>query len=53
MAWDCTEPSKEESVKSNQAGEDAQIQINLSEEYTYNNVEGFELFLLRFEETIN
>ena len=53
MAWDCTEPSKEESVKSNQAGEDAQIQINLSEEYTYRDVEVFELFSLGVKEKIN
>ena len=41
MKRDCNEPSKEELGKPVQAGEDSQIPLNLSEEYTYRNVEGF------------
>ena len=43
MAWDFPEPSNEEGGKSGQAEEDSQIHINLSYEYTYSSVEGFEL----------
>ena len=41
MAQYCTEPRKEEGGKYNQAGENSQIQLNLSEEDTYRYVEGF------------
>ena len=44
MDWDCPEPRKEEGGNSGQAREDAHIKINLEEEYTYSNVEGFKLF---------
>ena len=53
MAWEYPQPRKEEGEKSNQAGEDAHIQINLAEEDTYRDVEVFELFLLVVEERIN
>ena len=53
MKRDCNEPSKEELGKPVQAGEDSQMPLNLSEEYTYRNVEGFQLFSLVFEEIIN
>ena len=49
MARNCLEPRKEEGVKSGQAGEDAYIQINLSEEDTYSDMESFELFWLGSE----
>ena len=43
MARDCPQPSKEEGGKSGQAWEDAHIQLNLSEEDIYSNVEIFGL----------
>ena len=52
MAEDCPKSRKEEVKKYGQAGEDAQIQLNLAEEDTYSNVEGFDWFLLGFKETI-
>ena len=53
MVRDCPEPSKEEGMHSVQAGEDDQIQLNLSYKDTNSNVEGFDLFYLVVEETIN
>ena len=53
MAWDYPEPRKEEDGKSGQVGEYAHIQIKLSEEDTYSDVEVFELFLLGVKEKIN
>ena len=53
MAQYCTVPRKEEGIKYRQEEEDAQIHINLAEEDTYSNVEGFEMFSLGVEETIN
>ena len=53
MAWDYPEPRKEEDRKSGQAGKDAHIHINLVDKYTYSDVEGFEMFSLGVNETIN
>ena len=53
MVQDCTEPRQYERGKYVQAVEDAHIQINISEEDTYSDVEGFEMFSLGFEETIS
>ena len=53
MYRDCPEPRKEEDGSPNQAGEYARIQLNLAKEDAYKNLEGFELFLLGVEETIN
>ena len=52
MARDCPEPRKEEGGKSVQAGEYYQIQLNLSEEDTYINMDGFDLLYIGFEEII-
>ena len=41
MAQGCPETIKVEGVKSRKAGEDSQIQLNLSEEDTYIDVESF------------
>ena len=53
MSQYCPEPRKEEVGNYGQVGEDAQIQINLAEEDTYNNVEVFELLFLGVEENNN
>ena len=53
MAQYCTEPRKEEGGKSNQAGEYAHINLNLSQEGTYIDVEGFEMFRIGVNKPIS
>ena len=53
MVQDCTEPRQYERGKYVQAVEDAHIQINIAEEDTYSDVEGFDIFLIGFKEPIN
>ena len=49
MDLDCPEARKEEGGNFSQIGEDVQIQINLAEEDTYIDLEGFYVFFLGVE----